>query len=188
MPDDPTTHGPALKNTGESANSSVPSAKDQPVSVVIVEPYRTDASGRESLIADTRYQVTTVKDVREMFLLRDKESIELALLSVLLGDFPLVAAARAVRRQWPRARILVLGQAAPVLEDYLYDEAISHTCEQQVLFDTLERLTHYPWTEEPIGRPFVVPAADYDHIPVRQGHPASTASACSIDAPKIQQR
>jgi hypothetical protein len=182
MSDDTTTHGPTLRKTEQSVISSIPSAQEQPISVVLVEPHRDDLHGRASLLANTLYQVTTVKGIYELIMLRDKESFELALLSVLLGDSHLVAAARTVRSQWPRARIIVLGQAAPVLDDHLYDEALSYTCEQQVLLDTLERLTHYPWAEKPSGRPFIVPSATSEHVPIQQSHLAVKATAGSSDA------
>jgi hypothetical protein len=124
--------------------------------VVLVEPDTNRSTGCAPLLLEEHYCVTLVKDVRELFLLRDREPFLFALLSDRLGSFQLVAAAHSVRRQWPDSRILVLGQAAVILEDHLYDDAIAHSCKREDLFAALTKLSCDPWRQRAEGRPFIV--------------------------------
>jgi hypothetical protein len=86
------------------------------------------------------YPVTVV-NMSGLFALAQSDPFPIAVLSDRLGPSELIAAAQFVRRQWPQARILVLGQAAPVLGDNLYDDSIAHSCEQVGLLKTLARLS-----------------------------------------------
>jgi hypothetical protein len=124
--------------------------------LVLVEPDTIRPTDCASRTLEERYCVTVVKDVRELFLLRDGEPFLFALLSDHLGSFQLVAAAHSVRRQWPDARILVLGEAARMLEDHLYDDVIGHSCKQEDLFASLTKLSCNPWRQRAEGRPFMV--------------------------------
>lgn len=100
----------------------------------------TPRSDRERLLKAADYCVTSVRDVREMFDLRFQSPVAFAVLNDLLGSFGMGAAAEAVRRQWPLAKILVIGCAVPILEDHLYDEAVSHRHEKDKLFNVLQEL------------------------------------------------
>ncbi len=51
---------------------------------------------------------------------------EVVVLSDSLGSFQLQAVAEYVRHRWPRARILLVSQADPSLEDQLYDECVTN--------------------------------------------------------------
>ena len=57
------------------------------------------------------------------------------------------AVATAVRSQWPLARILIIGRAATMLEDQLYDEQVERSTEPGQLLDDLERLYKDSWTQ-----------------------------------------
>lgn len=122
------------------------------LSMVLIEPMATSLPDRQFLLSNDRYRVTCVRDTRELSLLRTEESFVLALISDALGQVELIEAAQSVRKQWPAARILVLGQAAVVLEDYLYEEALPHSCGQQELCDTLDGMSSL----KNYGRPFIV--------------------------------
>jgi hypothetical protein len=91
-------------------------------------------------LSAANYCVTAVRDVREMFDLRFEKPVAFAVLNDLLGPFGLRAAAESVRRQWPLAKIVVIGCAVPALEDHLYDEAISHRLEETGFIDVLQML------------------------------------------------
>jgi hypothetical protein len=95
--------------------------------------------------------VTTVIDVREMFELRFEKPVAFAILNDLLGPFGLRAAAESVRRQWPLAKILVIGCAVPTLEDHLYDETISHRHEEDGILEVLHMLTKDSWSQRMVG-------------------------------------
>jgi DNA-binding response OmpR family regulator len=144
---------PNLDTRSDPSLLPVPAVRPK---VVLVEPDTIRVANRTSHLLEERYCVTVAKDVRELFLLRDGEPFHIALLSDHLGSFQLVAAAHSVRRQWPDAHILVLGQAAVMLEDHLYDDAIAHSCKQEDLLASLTKLSCNPWRQRAEGRPFIV--------------------------------
>jgi hypothetical protein len=92
--------------------------------ILLVEPDITVLSAEALLLTNSNYCVTTAFSQLEIFLLRDIGTIALAIVSASLGRCLLRSVAEGVRKQWPLARILVLGHAASVLEDNLYDEEI----------------------------------------------------------------
>jgi len=119
--------------------------------ILLVEPAMIPQSDRERLLNAANYCVTAVLDVREMFDLRFEKPVAFAVLNDLLGPFGLRAAAESVRRQWPRAKILVIGCASPTLEDHLYDETISHRHEENGFLDALQMLTKSSWSQKVAG-------------------------------------
>jgi hypothetical protein len=123
----------------------------QKCNVLLVEPAMIPRSDRERLLKAANYCVTVVLDVREMFELRFEKPIAFAVLNDLLGPFGLRAAAESVRRQWPLAKILVIGCAVPTLEDHLYDDTISHRHEEKGFLDALQLLTKDSWDHRMLG-------------------------------------
>ena len=119
--------------------------------VLLVEPAMIPRSDRERLLKAANYCVTTVLDVREMFELRFEKPVAFAVLNDLLGPFGLRAAAESVRRQWPLAKILVIGCAVPTLEDHLYDETITHRQEESGFLDVFQMLTKGSWSQRMVG-------------------------------------
>ena len=115
--------------------------------VLLVEPAMTPRSDREQRLSAANYSVTVVREVREMLHLRFEETLFLAVLNDLLGPSALRAAAESVRRQWPLAKILVVGCATPTLEDFLYDEAISHRQDGTGLLAMIQTLAPRDITE-----------------------------------------
>jgi hypothetical protein len=150
--------------------------------VVLVEPDTIRPTGCAPHLLEEHYCVTLVKDVRELFLLRDGEPFLFALLSDNLGPFQLVAAAHSVRRQWPDARILVLGKAAVMLEDHLYDDAIPHSCKLEELFASLTKLSRDPWGQRTGGRPFIVHPLNPEQLVRSAKEPKSLGASVNIVA------
>jgi DNA-binding NtrC family response regulator len=103
-------------------------------------------SYRALLLSRSNYSVITAGNYREIFDLRGERSFLLAVLSCSLGEFALRAAAEFVRRQWPSARILILGSARAILDDSLYDEAVDCRFQPQELLNVIERLCEDDWT------------------------------------------
>jgi hypothetical protein len=116
------------------------SIETKPLSLLLIEADTMQQSCRGWLVADAAYCVTATFGIREFFSLRAK-AFALALLSDSLGHSALRNVAESVRRQWPMARILVLGRAVPALDDNLYDDEISQSSKQNELRDMIERLT-----------------------------------------------
>jgi hypothetical protein len=144
--------------------------------VLFVEPDVIERADRPMALLERDYRVSLAKDIREIFFLRERPSFAVVVLSALLGPFALVEAARSVRRQWPGARIVIIGQAANVLEDHLYDETVAQSCKPQELIDMLAQLTSDPWTIRTVGRPFVVPTPAVGLKPLC--HPQASSRKC----------
>ena len=96
------------------------------------------------LLSNSGYRVATANTPNEVFDLRSM-AIHLAVLSDSLGKSGLRGVAENVRRQWPRARIVILGAAQTLLDDPLYDEAVDHRTSPEDLLSTLLKLSAYRW-------------------------------------------
>lgn len=130
---------------------SLPAALDPArLNIVLIEPIGASLPNSRFLLSNDIYKVRFVIDTRELSLLSAAESFALALISDTLGGVELDHAARSIRKQWPTARIVILGRAAELLEDYLYDNALTHSFGQEDLCDTLTRMS----TQHTHGRPF----------------------------------
>ena len=140
--DAPTTMGSQLyvcpSNTPQQSHT---------VNVLLVEPATTPRSDREAILSVGAYCVTAVCDVRAVFLLRDEKPVAFAVVNDTLGPFGLRATAECVRRQWPLAKILILGRAVPALEDHLYDEVISHRHKATAFLGVLQMLAENRWSK-----------------------------------------
>jgi len=100
------------------------------------------------LLTKSNYCVTPATSYDELFIiLRDVKATALAMLSDRLGRYLLEKAAATIRRQWPRTRILIIGKAAMVLEDHLYDEQIDRSSDPQQVLADLERLYEGMWNQ-----------------------------------------
>jgi hypothetical protein len=119
--------------------------------VLLVEPALVPRSDSERILKAANYCVTAVLDVREMFELRFEKPVAFAVLNDLLGPFALRAAAESVRRQWPLAKILIIGCPVPTLEDHLYDETISHQHKENGFLDVLHLLAKDSWSQRMLG-------------------------------------
>ena len=82
-----------------------------------------------------------------LFALQGTKAVALAILSDRLGQRLLGTVAQTIRRQWPRARILILGQAGGILEDYLYDEQITRSADPKQVLAELESLYWGMWNQ-----------------------------------------
>ena len=112
--------------------------------ILLVAPDTAIISADVLLLTNSNYCVSSAFGDVEIFALRHNKAFALAILSASLGYRGLHASAEAVRRQWPLARILILGRSAFGLEDHLYDEQVSQAPDPTQLLDTLERLSKEP--------------------------------------------
>jgi CheY-like chemotaxis protein len=108
--------------------------------VLLVEPDLDLIESRASLLLRFGYSVVAAKGVREICEIRSVEQIDIAVLRVSSGSSTLSCAAESVRRQWPSARILILGCAHKCLEDPLYDEALEADCQPEAFMQALAQL------------------------------------------------
>ncbi|WP_128914080.1 hypothetical protein [Granulicella sibirica] len=133
------------------------SSKSPPlIEILLLEGDFGVPSKSAKLLMDPRYRVTTVCNQSDLFVLRTTIGISVAIINDRMGAAALDIAARAIRLAWPLARILVLGKAQIVLEDYLYDEAIEHRFVGSDLCVSLERLSHSSMNRGPDGGLFIL--------------------------------
>jgi hypothetical protein len=133
----------------ETAESLPIVAAPEPVSrgILLIDPDISLLYAEYLLLTNSNYYVTPAFSHREIFALRETKEVALAILSDSLGRQLLGAIAETVRRQWPLARILILGRAESVLEDHLYDEQIDHSLDPTQILDDLERLYKGSWNQ-----------------------------------------
>jgi hypothetical protein len=115
--------------------------------ILAVEPDLAVLNAKSLLLTKANYCVTKATSDLEIFALRGTKALALAILSDRLGPRHLRTVAETVRRQWPRTRILILGQAATTLADYLYDEQIDRSSDPQQILDDLESLYRGMWNQ-----------------------------------------
>jgi hypothetical protein len=115
--------------------------------ILAVEPDSTVLSEKALLLTKANYCVTPATGLCDLFSLRNTEAFALAILSDRLGQPLLGSVAATVRRQWPRIRILILGQLPIALEDYLYDEHVYRSSDPQQVIADLEWLYEGMWNQ-----------------------------------------
>ena len=99
-------------------------------------------SSRNLLLSASGFRVERASTRSEIFELR-LIAIHLAVLSDSLGALILRGVAEDVRRQWPLARVLIIGRAEAVLDDPLYDEAVDRRISPEDLLSTLVKVSAY---------------------------------------------
>jgi hypothetical protein len=113
--------------------------------ILAVEPDIAELYAKSLLLTKANYCVTRATGESEILTLRDRQAVPLAILSDRLGQRLLGTVAATVRRQWPRARILILGKVPAMLEDYLYDEQIYRLPDPEQVIAALEELYEGMW-------------------------------------------
>ena len=119
---------------------STPSVNFSQPALLLVEPDVELLSTRTRVLTNSGYCVAAAMTEREVFAFRGIE-VRLAVLSNALGSSALRMVAESVRRQWPSARILILGIAVSELEDQLYDEAVDYRISLKDLLTALLKLS-----------------------------------------------
>lgn len=115
--------------------------------ILLVEPDITLLTAEVLLLSRLNYCVTPAFSQSEIFALRETKAIALAILSDRLGPSILAGVAQTVRKQWPLARILILGRPGCLLEDHLYDEEADHSSNPMTLPEDLERFYKDSWNQ-----------------------------------------
>ncbi len=115
--------------------------------ILAVEPDSAVLSAKALVLTRANYCVTPATGLGDLFSLRNTKAFALAILSDRLGQRLLGTVAETIRRQWPGIRILILGQVPSVLDDYLYDEQIRRSSDDQQVLADLEWLYEGMWNE-----------------------------------------
>jgi hypothetical protein len=113
--------------------------------ILAIEPDVAVLHAKTLLLTEADYCVTPATSDRDLFSLRATKAFALAILSDRLGQRLLGMIAGTIRKQWPRTRILILGQVPAAFEDYRYDEHICRSSDPQKVLADLERLYEGMW-------------------------------------------
>jgi hypothetical protein len=130
--------------TGLSAAAALPEVAPWR-GVLAVEPDIAVLNEKSLFLTRANYCVSRATGECELFPLRTTKAFALAILSDRLGQRLLGTVAETVRRQWPRTRILILGNTPPALEDYLYDEQLPRSPDPEQVIANLEGLYQGMW-------------------------------------------
>lgn len=105
-----------------------------------VESTSESFSRHNLMLSNSGYRLATAGTRSEVFDLLYLV-VHLAILSDSLGSFSLRSMAEDISRQWPQARIPIIGAAQAVLDDPLYDEAVDRRIFQAELLTALIKLS-----------------------------------------------
>jgi len=120
---------------------------------LLVDPDPRCLEARWLLLSGSRSQAQTACTPCEVYGVQLDGEPEIAVLSDSLGSFQLQAVAEYVRHRWPRARILVIGPTAPLLEDQLYDERVADEFSPTELLAAVEKAANAANGKEPGAGP-----------------------------------
>jgi len=151
--------------------------------ILAVEPDSGVLSAKALLLTKANYCVTPATGLGDLFSLRTTKAFALAILSDRLGQRLLGTVAATVRRQWPRIRILILGQVPIALEDYLYDEHICRSSDPQQVLADLEWLYEGMWNERSKGIDWnaLRSAQPYIRRPIPESDPTKAVPQAPIE-------
>lgn len=102
----------------------------------------TEQSARicDTLLERQKCHLIAVREAQELSSLPSGELMDVAILHATLGKSALRQSARAIRRQWPYARILLLGMQPEILDTTLYEERLSPVSSADTLLASIELL------------------------------------------------
>ena len=115
-----------------------------PSGILIVEPHEGLRAARSMLLgaADRSADLSKTTDVGPRG--SDERNVTFAVLSESLGYAVLTETAQLIRKNWPRARVLIFGRSGAAIEDHLYDARIDHRARPEDLLAALLMLAEYP--------------------------------------------
>ncbi len=112
---------------------------------LLVDPDPVLLEAKKLLLSGSCSSVHTARTPVEVFNMQPEDEPQIAVFSDALGSFQLEAVAEYVRHRWPRARILVVGQAAPYLNDQLYDETVTADFNPTEMHTAVQSRSHNPY-------------------------------------------
>jgi DNA-binding NtrC family response regulator len=149
--------------------------------VLLVEPDPDLIDDRTTLLLRSGYLVVPARGVREICEIRSVEQIDIAVLRISDGASTLCCAAESVRRQWPTARILILGCAHNCLEDPLYDEALEAEFQPETFMQVLAKIMEHLQNQK---RPLTV--SNREEVVTANGDVSRRKpKATEIDTPRL---
>ena len=129
--------------------------------LLLIESDAVEYSERAAQLCSSHFYVTRADNPRDVYLMWKAFDFSIALLSDAIGQFALRASAQIVRVQWPKARILILGEAPDLFDDHLYDESVVHASSGNSLLAMVEKISEDTWNQRGDAL-----AARLDHVSV----------------------
>lgn len=115
-----------------------------PSGILIVEPHEALLAARSMLLAAADHYTDDSSVSGCEVQKAERGEVAIAILSESLGYAVLCETAQIVRKNWPRARILIYGSNHAAIEDNLYDARIDQGSRPEALLAALLMLTEYP--------------------------------------------
>lgn len=113
--------------------------------LLLIEPDPSRSSEWAAQMDGSPFYVTRVNGPGDIPGMRGAFDFSVVVLSDGMGLLALQACAQMVRKQWPKARIVLVGQAPDQFDDHLYDESIVHASDGGQLLAVLEKVTDGGW-------------------------------------------
>ncbi len=110
---------------------------------LLVDPDPFILADRHQLLMRYCKVVHTVTTSGGVYELQPKEEPFVVVLGNALGGFHLQAVTEYIRHRWPHARILIVGDAVPYLEDQLYDEIVHAPASDSELLLAFEKCKNF---------------------------------------------
>ena len=134
----PITHGiHAAKLKQKSRCEGFDSAEK---GVLLLEADEMNGDLQNALRRISPSMIFRTQDCQELWLLSSKDPFRLAILHDSLSRLDLEVATRIIRRQWPRAKILVVREDVEFLDDALHDERLLPPVGTEVLLEAANQL------------------------------------------------
>lgn len=123
-------------------------ATNCPIRVLSVGRIESGTRIRDAFIDSSHFTVWFVHDYRELWISSKEHSVDAVVMQNTLCSFELAEAVRLVRGRWPRAKILLIHSGELSLDRGLYDELLHPPVKQEVLVETILKLSKSSREEE----------------------------------------
>jgi hypothetical protein len=98
------------------------------------------------LLSSPHLTVHFVASYSEVFQLNDSINFSLVVLDIYPNDERASHVAAYARRQWPSAKVLLLGTGCGCVEDPLYDDIVDPCCDPAAVVQVAQRLLGVVWS------------------------------------------
>jgi len=134
--EDPAT---GLANAGQDSDHEAIQT-DELLHVVSVGTLEHGYLLHDLLLNNRAWRLSVITDCLQLWEMPEREAVHLAILHDTLSLPDLDEAAHAVRRRWPKAKILVLRSGGEFLEDALYDDRALPSTSAPALLASIESI------------------------------------------------
>jgi hypothetical protein len=107
--------------------------------VLLVDPDPYALDGRRQQLIGPKIPVRAARCGLEVFCWEPRDAPATVVLNQRLGAAELEALAEYTRHRWPEARILIVGDGPPPLEDQLYDQTAADSCAREEFLEAVHQ-------------------------------------------------